>query len=406
MTVTAGRPIAPSRPSSFDTEPPSKPEGIIEVAIELASEAARLREVLDTDRRLPEPLYQAAAAHGLFRQLVPAELGGLASEPVDWFRLGVEMARREPSFGWVVSQGAAELAWLAVGGDPTWAREVLADPHATSASTTAGVGRLRVEGDTATFGGRWSFDTGCPGADWIGGLAVVDGAESPSGLPDLRLAWVPAAQASIVEDWDPIGLRGSGSHSVLIDEQEIPVAWTVAWTEPTDHPYGPYRTVVGNGNWPIAGAVAATQLGVARRALDEATQIVQTKAPAPAFVALSQNAAVQRELVALEGEWRGAVAAVECELARLWREASIEEHVSIEQRVRCAIAHVTANRVAVSVVDRLAALTGTAVVARTGVLGRCLLDVHALAGHIATGGTVAERAAQLHLGLIADDFLV
>ena len=56
-------------------------------------------------------------------------------EPLDWFRTGVELARHEASFGWVVTQGAAELGWIGAGGDDGWARELLGDPLATSASS-------------------------------------------------------------------------------------------------------------------------------------------------------------------------------------------------------------------------------------------------------------------------------
>ena len=138
---------------------------------------------LDRARRVPQDLHDAAAAAGLFRQLVAPALGGDGRPPLEWFRTGMALARHEASFAWVITQGAAELGWIATGGDPTWAAEVLADPHGASASTVAGFGRLVIDGDHARFGGRWGFNTGSPNATWIGGLALVDGQLTDAGLP-------------------------------------------------------------------------------------------------------------------------------------------------------------------------------------------------------------------------------
>jgi alkylation response protein AidB-like acyl-CoA dehydrogenase len=369
----------------------------------LAEEAESIADRLDEECRLPEPIYAGAAQLGLFRQLVPESAGGRGDAPLMWFRRGLEMARFEPSLAWVVTQGAAELGWIAAGGDPEWSTQVLADPLAASASTIAGLGSLTVRGSAATLNGSWSFNTGCQGATWIGGLALADG----DGVkPGLRMCWVPADRATIVEDWDATGLRGTGSHGIAIVNQEVRTSWTVAIFEPTDHDRGPYTCLVGNGNWPIATAVAATQLGNARRAVDEVRRLVLTKAPAPAFVPLAQNSAVLRDVAELEGLWLGAVAAVEQELALMWEEAITVGALSAGQRWRLAAANANGNRVAVRIVDRACELAGTTVAARRNKLSRCLRDAHTLQGHIATNGTVLERIAQVSLGLVEPDMLV
>jgi alkylation response protein AidB-like acyl-CoA dehydrogenase len=388
-------------------------------ALDLAEQAAAAVDVLDAERQLPRALTDAAAAAGLFRQLVPKDQGGSGAPPIDWFRRGVELARREPSFAWVVTQGAAELAWIAVGGDPAWSTEVLGDPLATSASTVAGVGTLRLDpivdgrdaDRTGTVSGTWGFDTGVASATWIGGMVMVerpgdDPARRHDGVPELRIAWVPAGRATIIDDWDSTGLRGTGSHRIAIDDQRIPWRWTVAWHEPTSEDRGPHRVLVGNGNWPIASSVAAVQLGTARAALDEVRALVVEKAPPPTFTPLVDNAAVQRGLVELEGTWLGARAAVERELESMWEEALLDGRLSSAQRVRLATANAAANRAAVAIVDGAGELGGTEIAARTSRLSRCLRDVHTLRGHVATNGSVLERIARADVGRAAPDMLV
>lgn len=374
---------------------------------EQLGEAADTRTAeLDVARQLPHDIHLAAARAGLYRQLVPTELGGLGATPLEWFRTGLGLARHEASLAWVIIQGAAELAWIAVGGDDAWAREVLGDPLATSASSSAGAGSLSIEGGSSRFGGRWAFNTGSPGADWIGGLALVDGAVDARGLPVIRWGWVPADRARVLDDWDPTGLRGTGSHSTLIPDQAIPTAWTFSPHDPTANDRGPHRVLVGNGNWPIAASVAAVQLGNARRALDEATRVVLEKAPPPAFVPLSLNAAVQRLLVEAEGLWVAALAGVERELDAMWAEAEEASELSSAQRVRLHRANLAANALAVRAVDLACEATGTTSMQRRHVLSRCRRDAHALQAHIAVNGAAAELNARVALGALPEHLLV
>lgn len=376
------------------------------VATALGLAADERSAELDSLCRLPDDLYREALRSGLFRTLVPPDMGGTGDDPLAWFQAGVELARHEPSLGWVVTQGAAELGWIAAGADPTWAKEVLADPLGASASTVAGTGVLVLDGDDLTLEGRWGFDTGAHGATWIGGLAVVADQATEDGLPVLRWGWVPADRAQILDDWDPSGLRGTGSNSIVIERQPIRPEWTFSPFDVTDLDRGPHRVLVGNGLWPIATAAAATQLGAARRAIDEARAIVERKAPPPTFEPLARNAAVQRALVRAEGLWRSSSASVEHELGAMWDEAVRCGELSRDQRVHLFAANLTAAEHAERIVASMCEITGTASVARPHPLARARRDVEALAGHVSISGATIELAAQMSLGLIDADIRV
>lgn len=370
----------------------------------LASVSEERAAELDGLSRLPADLAEAMALAGLFRQLVPAELGGWDGTPLEWFQRGLRMATTDASLAWVATQGSAELGWIAAGGDPEWAAHVLADPLASSASTIAGLGTLRIEGERATLRGRWSFDTGCHAATWIGGLALVD--PSPTdGRSPVRMCWVPAGRAVIQDDWDATGLRGTGSASVEIPEQPIPLAWTVAVSDPTTNARGRHGVLVGSGNWPIAGSVAATLLGIARRSLDEACAIVTTKMVAPFVRPMSADPGVLRRVTELEGRWAAATAAVEGELAAMWHDAA-RGPLHPQRRVTLATACAHARIAALDVVEGACELGGTAVGQAGSPLSRCLRDAHTLQGHLATGPTVLESAAQVRLGLAPPTALV
>jgi alkylation response protein AidB-like acyl-CoA dehydrogenase len=222
----------------------------------------------------------------------------------------------------------------------------------------------------------------------------------------VRFAWVPAARAEIVEDWDPTGMRGTGSHSTVIPAQTIKTEWTFSPFEPTENDRGPHRCLVGNGNWPIAASVAAIQLGAARRAIDEASRIAIDKAPAPLFVPLAQSGAVQRALLRAEGLWNACRASVERELDRMWDQASRAGEVTAEQRVSLLAANATANQQAVAIINSMCELTGTVTVDRNQPLSRVRRDAQALQGHISTNGAVIELAAKVKLGQLPNHPIV
>src|ERR1700690_2560225 len=99
--------------------------------VTLAKEADARREELERGRRIPGDLYRRAGDAGLFRQLLCTELGGLGRSAADWFRLGVEMARWEPSFSWIVTQAAGDMATYVSAADPSFAAAFLADQHSS-----------------------------------------------------------------------------------------------------------------------------------------------------------------------------------------------------------------------------------------------------------------------------------
>src|SRR5262249_37978781 len=135
--------------------------------------------------------------------------------PVEWFENGIDMARWEPSFAWVVTQGAGDMATYLSAGAAAFADKLLADRGAYTASSDNGAGTLVPEGDGYRVEGRWGFCSGCQGATWVGGFARF-----PADLADInpfkgRWVLVPIDRARIEETWDTMGMIGTGSHSIV-----------------------------------------------------------------------------------------------------------------------------------------------------------------------------------------------
>ena len=180
------------------------------------------------------------------------------------------------------------------------------------------------------------------------------------------------------------------------------MAWIFRPFSPTGNDGGPHRCLLGNGNWPIASSVAATQLGAARRAIDEAIAVVANKRPAPDLIPLAENAAIQRELLRMEGLWNACRASVERELEGMWEQASCHGELSMDQRVNLFAANSTASEQSMMIINKACELTGTVALDQSHPLNRVRRDAQALQGHRAISGAAIEIAGRLRLGLLSE----
>src|SRR5215469_16905402 len=125
--------------------------------------------------RIPAPLVAALYDSGVFKAMLPREVGGLEAEPVEWLQMIEELARINASAGW--------LAFIQSGIGLTFLY-----PERFERFRLRGGGRLiiamslgRVGGKAVKvdggyrISGRWPFASGSPFATWLGGMSVVCG---------------------------------------------------------------------------------------------------------------------------------------------------------------------------------------------------------------------------------------
>ncbi|MER5415248.1 3-hydroxy-9,10-secoandrosta-1,3,5(10)-triene-9,17-dione monooxygenase oxygenase subunit [Streptomyces virginiae] len=180
---------------------------------ERAAEAESLRKV-------PEASIKELADTGFFRLLQPRAYGGHAANPALFYTAVKEIARACGSTGWVASVVGVH-PWHVALFDPHAQEEVWGqDPDTRICSSYAPTGKVTPVDGGFTLSGRWHFSSGCDHTDWalLGGL-VTD----PEGRPvDMRTFLVPRADFRIDEVWDTVGLRGSGSNDITLDEVFVP----------------------------------------------------------------------------------------------------------------------------------------------------------------------------------------
>ncbi|MER7823656.1 3-hydroxy-9,10-secoandrosta-1,3,5(10)-triene-9,17-dione monooxygenase oxygenase subunit [Streptomyces sp. NPDC096097] len=190
-------------------------------AVRALAPALRERAAEAEDRRkVPEASIKELADTGFFRLLQPRAYGGHAANPTLFYTAVKEIARACGSTGWVASVVGVH-PWHVALFDPRAQEEVWGqDPDTRICSSYAPTGKVTQVDAGFTLSGRWHFSSGCDHTDWalLGGL-VTD----PEGRPvDMRTFLVPRADLRIDEVWDTVGLRGSGSNDITLDEVFVP----------------------------------------------------------------------------------------------------------------------------------------------------------------------------------------
>lgn len=380
-----------------------------EVARALAPEITRRAAEAEALGTLPIDLVERLRAAGVFRAVQPRSLGGFEVAPVEFIEMIEEFARVDGSAGWVAAIGAgapAFTAWL----EPAAATALFGpDADFLAATVFAPTGRAAPDGD-GRFGvdGRWPFASGCRHAEWmLAGMFVFDG-EAPRMIsdrgPDWRLGFFPRADAEIVDDWDVLGLRATGSNDVVARGIHIAEEHTISPFFEAARQDGPlwrlaFFTLVGVG-------LVGVPLGIARRALDEFADLAPTKTRAGTFEPLAADPAAQVEFASADAGLRAARAFVLDEAGALWDTARAGDSPSLQQRAGFQLAAQQAMRAARRAVDTAFGLTGAGAVHAGHPLQRCFRDLHTAHQHVYFSPAALKRYAGMRFGVVQPTHLM
>lgn len=372
------------------------------VARALAPEITRRADEAEALGTLPIDLVERLRAAGIFRAVQPRSLGGFEVAPVGFIEMIEELARADGSTGWIAAIGAgapAFTAWL----EPAVAKDLFGSSADFLAATVfAPTGRAVPDGrGRFAVDGRWPFASGCRHAEWLlTGIFVFDGDAPrmmPGQGPDWRLAFFPRANAEIVDNWDVLGLRATGSNDVVARGLNVTEEHTINPFFQSARPDGPlwrlaFFTLVGV-------ALVGVPLGIARRALDEFADLASTKTRAGTFEPLAEDPLAQVEFASAEASLRSARAFVLDQASALWDTACAGDPPSLEQRAGFQLAAQQAMRAARQAVDTTFGLTGASAVHATHPLQRCFRDLHTASQHVYFSPSALKRYANTHFGI-------
>ncbi len=281
--------------------------------------------------------------------------------------------------------------------------QLLGDPQTVIAGSAFPFNDAAVVDGGYRVTGRWPFASGCQHATHLMGFCMIREGDAPRtgpGGPDIRIMLAPAAEVEIVENWEVVGLQGTGSHDIVFDDIFVPEARAIPLgAADQNRHYGgalyrmPFLALFA---WPIA----AVALGIAQHSIDSAAELAQQKVPSGTVQStLSARAVFQLQLA-------DAVAAVRS--ARAWLHESLEElmalaeagdRIGLEPRINAQLAASNATRSARTAVELMYLAGGGTSLRLTSELQRWMRDMHAVSQHVATGPATWEQAGVTLAGL-------
>jgi indole-3-acetate monooxygenase len=373
-------------------DPGSGPSpGSLAAARQAALVAAEHADAGEAARRLPGPTVEALRDAGLFRLCVPAEVGGLEAGPWQLVEAIEAVATADGAAGWCLMIGATSgsvAAWL----DPATASEVYGPSDAVTGGVFAPKGRAVPGGGGARVTGRWPWGSGSQHCTWLMGGCLLDG--DP---PSHRMAILPASEVDVVDTWHATGLRGTGSHDLVVDDRFVPQARLV-------DVLGPPRSDGPLYRFPFFGllavGVAGVALGIARSAVDALTDLAGEKVPTFGVRKLGTRSAVQADVARAEALIAGGRALLHSAVDEAWEAASTGTAIPVRQRAALRLAATSATRWSAQAVDHVHdAAGGTAVLEHAGPIARCFRDVHVVTQHVMVAPPTYESVGRVLLGL-------
>jgi indole-3-acetate monooxygenase len=254
-----------------------------------------------------------------------------------------------------------------------------------------------------TVSGRWAFNTGVRHARFSQVAAVVlDEHGTPrtgeDGVPQWRPAFFPTERGQVLDTWDSAGLRGTGSHDLLLEGLPVPAELFINPFEGEPCHDGPLW------RFPIFAYINVIlmgfPLGVARRALDEFAELARTKTRGlTQRLRLADDPHVQVQLAAAEGALQSARAFAFDVIGRLWDTACAGDPLSPDQRAQLSLATQHTMQAAVTAVDAVFRLAGAGAVYADQPVQRCFRDLHTLDTHTFLSAEVRTRYAKHLLGV-------
>jgi len=323
----------------------------------------------------------------LFRVMQPTRFGGFEYGYDVFVQLAAEVAAGDGSTGWVYSLGAVH-PWLIAcypeeGQQEVWSQ----DRNAIAAVSYAPTGNAVPARDGYRLTGRFSFASGVDNANWgiVGGMLPLKDGPKPG------FFLIPRSQFSVHDDWFTMGLAGTGSKTIVVEDQFVPAYRTVTFAE----------MLTGNGpgtltnpnplyRQPMLAVVphclVAPALGMARGALeafkDQAAGRTTRGAVAGGNNKMSEFITVQMRVAEATASIDAAELMIYRDISETLATVTSGKPADVKLRMRNRLTHSFATKLLVQAVDAVFLAAGGSALGLQHPVQRFWRDIHAAASHI------------------------
>ncbi|MER5712689.1 3-hydroxy-9,10-secoandrosta-1,3,5(10)-triene-9,17-dione monooxygenase oxygenase subunit [Streptomyces sp. NPDC042898] len=348
-------------------------------------------------RRVPDASIKEIEDTGFFQLLQPRAFGGRAADPLVFYSAVKEIAKACGSTGWVASVVGVH-PWHVALYDPRAQEEVWGqDPKARIASSYAPTGKATAVAGGFRLSGRWHFSSGCDHVQWaLLGCLVPDAEGNPV---DMRTFLIPRSDYRVDDVWDTVGLRGSGSNDVVVEDVFVP-----------DHralSFGPVTALKVPGHelnqeplyrLPYAGVFTTTIttpiVGIAEGAYDSYTEATRQRFRISYGQKVAEDPFAQVRIARAASDIDASWLQITRNIGEMYALAQRGEELPMELRTRTRRDQVLATERCVAAVDLLMENAGgNAMRTGPGPVQRAWRDAHTGRGHAAND---PERALVMY----------
>ncbi|KFC98743.1 acyl-CoA dehydrogenase family protein [Leclercia adecarboxylata] len=360
-----------------------------EELVPLLKDVAARSADFEQQRHISDDIIARFKQIGVYRALVPKAYGGEECSPAQFCELIEQIATADGSAGWVASFGMSPFYLGALppdtlkalyrdGPDVVFAGGIFPPQKAVLAD-----GGYRVSG-------RWGFASGSMGAS-VFGVGILP----ESGEPLPRMAVLPRDSVQIDPVWNTVGLAGTGSHDLVVNDAFVPQEWTFVRGGALNLDGALYRYPVLSLATQVLSVVA---LGVARAALNEIYTIAHRQQSVTGAPRLADRPQAQMQIARCEADLRSARAWFYDAIDDVWQCILAGDEPACEQinALRLSSTHVT--RAAAEVTRQALALNGMGGITMTSPLQRYVRDTLVITQHAFMGDLSYLNAGTVYFG--------
>ncbi|MFE7582966.1 3-hydroxy-9,10-secoandrosta-1,3,5(10)-triene-9,17-dione monooxygenase oxygenase subunit [Streptomyces gardneri] len=348
-------------------------------------------------RRVPDASIKEIEDTGFFQLLQPQAFGGRAADPLVFYAAVKEIAKACGSTGWVASVVGVH-PWHVALFDPRAQQEVWGgDPKARIASSYAPTGKATAVDGGFRLSGRWHFSSGCDHVQWaLLGCLVPDAEGNPV---DMRTFLIPRSDYRVDDVWDTVGLRGSGSNDVVVEDVFVPEHRALS--------FGPVTALKVPGHelnreplyrLPYAGVFTATIstpiVGIAEGAYEAYTEATRQRFRVSYGQKVAEDPFAQVRIARAASDIDASWLQMTRNIGEMYALARRDEELPMELRTRTRRDQVLATERCVAAIDLLMENAGgSAMRTGPGPVQRAWRDAHTGRGHAAND---PERALVMY----------
>jgi alkylation response protein AidB-like acyl-CoA dehydrogenase len=297
---------------------------------------------MDRRREVTQEVVDALVGQDMLRLLLPKSLGGQEIHLLDYAKANEALAWADASVAWFINQSNVSSATSAAAMPHDAALKVFGHANVGLAwgARHGNSKAIRVDGGYRLTG-KWSFASG--GRHTGGWLGAHSAVQNPDGTPHMRYGKPDdrsfvfrRSDAKIIDDWQVLGLRGTGSDSYSVEDLFVPDERAPARDAPEERREKGPITTIGSTLLYATGFCSVT-LGLGRRMLETYVDLARGKHSRASSNAMAVNNAVQREIGQMEARLSAARAFLHEALGQVY-DAAAAGKVGIDLRLRLRLA--------------------------------------------------------------------